>query len=289
MYDVIIIGKGPAGISAALYTKRANLQTCVIGKDGGALEKTQNIENYYGFEKALSGKELIQKGILQAEKLKIEVLTDEVVDISHEECFKIATRKRLLESKTVILATGTNRAKPNILGIDKYEGRGISYCAVCDAFFYRGKDVAVLGSGDYAFHEVQQLLPVVNSVTLLTNGENTVEYRSDTVKIEKKPIREFRGEAMLKDVVFEDETTLQTEGVFIAQGVASSVDFARKLGAMISKEAIVVDENMATNIPGLYAAGDCTGGMLQIAKAVYEGAKAGTEVIKWIRKGETKK
>lgn len=289
MYDVVIIGKGPAGVTAAVYAKRANLNVCVIGRDGGALEKTDKIENYYGFEKPIPGKELIQRGIKQAENLEIEVLTDEVVDIQYEKNFKIVTRKETIQSKAVILATGTNRAKPNILGTEELEGRGISYCAICDAFFYRGKNVAVLGNGDYAFHEMQQLLPVVNSITMLTNGEkNKIEYRSESVKIEEKPIKEFRGETQLQNVVFQDESILPIDGVFIAQGIASSVDFARKLGANIMNGNIVIDANMATNIPGLFAAGDCTGGMLQISKAVYEGAKAGTEVIKWMRKEKEK-
>lgn len=289
MYDVVIIGKGPAGVTAAVYAKRANLNVCVIGRDGGALEKTDKIENYYGFEKPIPGKELIQRGIKQAENLEIEVLTDEVVDIQYEKNFRIVTRKETIQSKAVILATGTNRAKPDILGTEELEGRGISYCAICDAFFYRGKNVAVLGNGDYAFHEMQQLLPVVNSITMLTNGEkNKIEYRSESVKIEEKPIKEFRGETQLQNVVFQDESILPIDGVFIAQGIASSVDFARKLGANIMNGNIVIDANMATNIPGLFAAGDCTGGMLQISKAVYEGAKAGTEVIKWMRKEKEK-
>ena len=110
-----------------------------------------------------------------------------------------------------------------------------------------------------------------------------MEYRSDTLKIEKKPIREFRGDSKLQNVIFKDESILPVEGVFVAEGAATSVDFARKLGATVQDNHIVVNSNMETNVPGLYAAGDCTGGLLQIAKAVYEGAKAGTEVIKLIR------
>lgn len=114
MYDVTIIGKGPAGISASLYTKRAGLNTLIIGKDGGALEGAEKIENYYGLDKALTGKELILRGIKQAEELNIEIITDEVVDIKNENCYKILTRKNTYESKTLILATGSNRKTPKI-------------------------------------------------------------------------------------------------------------------------------------------------------------------------------
>lgn len=287
MYDVVIIGKGPAGISASLYTKRANLSTCVIGKDGGALEKADKIENYFGLKELMSGKELIEAGIMQAENLEIKIITDEVLNIVWENSFKITTRKHTLEAKALILATGATRAKPKIQGIDQYEGKGISYCAVCDAFFYRGKDVAVLGNGNYAIHEIQELLPIAKSVTMLTNGKDAPEYRNEELKVEKKAIREFRGDSRIQNIVFEDESTLPVEGIFIAEGIASSVDFARKLGATIQDNHIIVNDKMETTVPGLYAAGDCTGGLLQVSKAVYEGAKAGTEVIKWIRKGVT--
>lgn len=286
MYDVVIIGKGPAGISSALYTKRANLSTCVIGKNGGALEKAEEIENYYGLKENISGKELIEIGLMQAENLGVEIITDEVLNIAWENNFKITTRKQTIEANAVILATGTSRVKPKIKGIDEYEGKGISYCAVCDAFFYRGKDVAVLGSGNYALHEVQELLPVVKSVTMLTNGKDPLEFRNDEINVEQKTIREFSGDTKIQNIVFEDESTLPVDGIFIAEGTASSVDFAKKLGALIENNHIVVNDKMETTVPGLFAAGDCTGGLLQISKAVYEGAKAGTEVIKWIRKGD---
>lgn len=284
MYDVVIIGKGPAGISASLYTKRAGLSTCVIGKDGGALEKAEQIENYYGLKEMISGKELIETGLKQADNLGVEIITDEVLSIAWKNDFKITTKKQEIEAKAVVLATGTSRVKPKIKGIEEYEGKGISYCAVCDAFFYRGKNVGVLGNGNYALHEVQELLPVVKSVTILTNGKVPLDFRSDEVNIEQKTIREFRGDTILQNIIFEDESVITLDGVFIAEGIASSVDFARKLGAVVQDNYIVVNDKMETTIPGLYAAGDCTGGLLQVSKAVYEGAKAGTEVVKWIRK-----
>ena len=136
-------------------------------------------------------------------------------------------------------------------GLTEYEGRGISYCAVCDAFFYRNKDVAVLGNGDYAIHEISELLPIVNSVTVLTNGKKTIEFRNEKVRIEQKPISKFLGKKNIESIVFEDNSILPISGIFIAEGVAGSTDFARKLGAIIENEKIKVDEKMSTNIPGL--------------------------------------
>lgn len=287
LYDVIIIGKGPAGISAALYAKRANLNVLVIGKDGGALEKTKEIDNYYGFTNTISGKELLINGINQAKRLNILIETDEVLNVKFDGIYYIETRNNTFEAKALILATGTSRKKPLIKGVKEFEGKGISYCAICDAFFYRNKDVSVLGSGDYALSEARTLLPIAKSVSILTNGEELVQNRGindEDFLIKEKTIEEIIGTNSVNKVKFTDGTHITTDGVFIAIGVASSTDLAKKIGAVTKDNLIVVDENMATNVPGLYACGDCTGGLLQISKAVYEGAKAGLSVVKYLRK-----
>lgn len=290
MYDVIIIGKGPAGISAALYAKRAGLSVLIIGKDLGALEKAKEVENYYGI--TASGKEIAEVGIKQAEKLQIPIKTEEVVSIIYDETFTIETNQNKYESKAVLLATGTNRIQPKIKGIKEFEGKGISYCAVCDGFLYRSQDVAVLGNGEYAIHEAQELANVTKSVTILTNGKSNIKLQEnlkDKITINEKQIKEFIGDKIIKKVKFTDDTELQIRGIFVAEGVATSIDFARKLGARIAQNRIVVDSKMETNIPGLYAAGDCTGGLLQISTAVSEGAIAGTEIIKFIRENKEEK
>lgn len=280
IYDTIIIGSGPAGISAGLYLKRAKKNILIISKGYGALEKANKIENYYGLQKAISGKELIDIGEKQAQNIGIEIVRDEVIGIDFEECFRIETVNNEYKSKTVIIATGTSRRKPNIKGIEEYEGKGVSYCAICDAFFYKGKDVAVLGNGNYAIHEAKQLKPIVNSVTILTNGKQMVENRDGIeFNVQEQPIREFRGSEVIEEVEFEDNKIKKVNGVFIAIGNASSNDLARKIGAFIENNHIKVNENMETSVNGLYACGDCTGGLLQINKAVYEGAKAALHII----------
>ena len=159
MYDVIIIGAGPAGITAGLYTKRANLNTAIIYKDESSLEKAELIENYYGFENGVSGKELYEKGIEQAKNLNIDVKNEEVVNIQISNMgFDIITDKEQYSSKTLIFATGNKKNTPKIKGIKELEGKGISYCAICDGFFYRNKNIAVLGSGKYAISETNELI-----------------------------------------------------------------------------------------------------------------------------------
>ena len=283
IYDSIVIGKGPAGISASIYIKRAGLNPLVIGKDGGALEKTKQIDNYYGFENGIDGESLILKGIKQAKNMDIQIETDEVIDVKLEDYFRVFTRNAEYKAKTLIIATGSNRKAPKIKGIEELEGKGVSYCATCDAFFYRNKEVAVIGSGDYAIHEAMELMPIANKVTILTNGEKIIENRSSEININDKKIKEIRGDNKVEKIEFEDKTNLDISGIFVAIGVASSTDLAKKIGAVVDGNNIKVDEEMKTNVPGLYACGDCTGGLLQICKSVYEGAQAGISAIQYLR------
>lgn len=286
MYDVIIIGTGPAGISAGIYTARARLHTLIIGASSGALSKADKIENYYGFSSPIPGEKLLSEGIIQAKSVGAEIVTDQVVNIGYEESFVVKAKNGEYKGKTVIIATGSNRTAPKIEGFTRFEGQGISYCAVCDAFFYRDKDVAVLGCCEYALHEASELLPIANSVTLLTNGVPPIPEIPAQIPVITTQITALEGGDTLEKVKFADGNELPVAGVFVAIGVAGSSDLAKKLGAETEGLKVVVDENMATNLPGLYAAGDCTGGMMQIAKAVYEGAKAGMEAIKFVRRNK---
>ena len=280
MYDVIVIGSGPAGISASIYLKRAQKNVCIITDGNSALKRTNKIENYYGVM-SISGEDLYNVGIKQAEELEIPMVKDEVTNISFEKHFIVRTVNSEYEAKYVVIATGTNRAAPKVKGIKEFEGKGISYCAICDGFFYKDKNVAVVGSGNYAIHEAETLKLIANSVTILTNGQKMIENRNASdFEVDETPIREFRGDNVIKEVEFENNSTKAIDGVFIAIGTASSVDLARKIGAVIKANNIVTNENMQTTVRGLYACGDCTGGLLQVNKAVYEGAVAALDIIK---------
>ena len=162
----------------------------------------------------------------------------------------------------------------------KFVGKGISYCAICDGFFYKDKTVAVVGSGNYAVSEANDLINIVSKLIILTNGAEKPEIRGENVEINSKPIKEFEGNDKIEKIEFNDGTNLPIDGVFIAIGTASSTDLAKKIGALVQNNNIVVNENMETTVKGLYACGDCTGGLLQVNKAVYEGAKAALDIIK---------
>lgn len=283
MYDVVIIGNGPAGLSAALYTCRAGLSTAIIGLGNGALEKADKIENYFGLERTVSGKELIDNGLEQVKKLGAKIIVDQVTDIMWMDKFIVTAKNNVLETESVIITTGASRKKVGIKGVIEFEGKGVSYCAVCDAFFYRNKQVAVIGNGEYALHETNELLQVASKVYLLTNGS---ELRADfppSVRIINTPISALYGGEKFEGVEFTDNSRLSVSGIFIAMGTAAASDLARKLGVELSGNNIVVDNKMSTNVPGLYAAGDCIGGVLQVSVAVGEGAKAALGAIGFVR------
>ncbi len=289
IYDVIIIGKGPAGMSCAIYTTRANLKTLVIGKSGSMLLKADKIENYYGFVNPIGGKELLETGIEQAQRLGAEIIDDEVVSIEQTDRFKVTGVNGEYEAKTVLIATGAPVVRVPVKNLDRFEGNGISYCTTCDGFFYRNKKVGVLGYTDYAIHEAIDLSAFTQDITLYTNNmplsvsENLKE-SLEKFKINTSKIKELQGQERIEDIVFEDGSKESVQGLFIAYGSASSSSFALKMGIATEGKSIIVNDKMETNIPGLFAAGDCTGVFKQVAVAVGQGALASRQMIDYVRK-----
>ncbi len=315
-YSVIIVGGGPAGLSAALYTARAGLSTAVLSASPGALARAEKIENYFGI--SCSGPELLNRGRRQAEAAGVtfiegEVLLTEPAEQGFRTVYSVKTpaaagfsgtpdangtpaagaeytpeagcecEKELL-SGAVILATGAQRRQLNLKNAAELEGRGVSYCAVCDAFFYRGADVAVLGAGEYALHELEALLPVVGSCCLLTDGEPVPAALPPGVKCFTSPLAALSGQTELQGVLLKDDTHLAVSGLFVAKGVAGAAELARRAGAETVQGNIIINTEGMTSLPGLFAAGDCTGGVLQVSVAVGEGAKAALSAIKYLKK-----
>ena len=332
MEKIIIIGAGPAGISAALYAARANMDPLVINNGIGALEKAEKIENYYGMEHPVSGKELFETGLAQAKALGVRILEAQVLGIGGFDTFTVKTTAGAFDTISVILATGSKRKAPAIPGIKELEGRGVSYCAVCDAFFYRGKDVAVLGNSDFALHEAEELAPMAGSVTIYTDGKEPEFSRKSSFAVNTMKIQAVEGEEKVAGLrlISQSETDAKSDtdgeknlqllpegkkaemeaselhnqespvrdstesfipadGVFVALGTAGSAEMARQMGAALTEKGnIKVNEKMESTIPGLFAAGDCTGGLLQVAKAVYDGAQAGLSANQYVRNRQKK-
>ncbi|MFI3257592.1 MAG: FAD-dependent oxidoreductase [Spirochaetales bacterium] len=310
-YDVIIIGKGPAGISASLYIARAKYKVLVLGKDFGALEKASAIENYYGFAKPISGIDLAQAGVEQARAFGVEVETDEVTAIeqvfaenasagegTNRPQFKITTgtEKEYLAS-AVLIATGKQRTGLRVAGFEEYQGHGISFCAVCDGFFYRDKKIGVIGSGVYAAAEINHLFRLSKDIVLFTNGQapddEAKSQLPDEVVIVESAITAIKGSAPANEggIVSAIETKdgeYAVQGIFVAIGTAGASSFAAKLGLPVGTgmdaDTLITGENGTTMIPGIYSAGDSTGGYMQVAKAVSDGAHAAKAIIADLRK-----
>ena len=288
MYDVIIIGKGPAGISASLYTLRASLNTLIISKNDSVLGKAKKIENYYGFEHPISGEKLLDEGEKQSLRLGAQIIHDEVIKIEKTDVFKVSTPTNTYRCSAVLLATGQKTEQIKIENLSAFEGKGVSYCSTCDGFFYKNLKVGVLGFKDYAIHEAMELKAYTNNITLYTNGNEpsvSEEFKNylTNFKINKKKVLKLMGDEFLQKLYFDDQTYEDIDGIFVAYDTASSVDFARKLGIIIENNSVVVDSNQETNLKGVFAAGDCTGGFKQISTAVGQGAIAGKKIIDYIR------
>lgn len=288
MYDVIIIGGGPAGISASLYTARAGLNTLIVAKGWGSLEKAHDIQNYYGTEGGMSGLELLENGRKQADSLGVRFIDDEVVGLNGFDGIKVQGLKDSYEGKALIIAMGSPRKKLSLLNLAEFEGKGISYCAACDGFFYRDSKIAVFGYNEYMIHEVREIKELSGDVTVFTNGRNLEiagedESVLDGIGINRKEIKGFYGSDFMEGIEFKDGLREEFQGAFIAYGSASGMEMALKTGLLTENGAIVTDDRQCTNLPNIFAAGDCTGGFKQVSVAVGEGALAARSAIEFIR------
>ena len=286
IYDSIVVGHGPAGLTASIYLKRANKNVISIGKDFGVLSNPHiKIENYFGY-KNTPGINIVKEAFEHAKELGCEIITDEVVSIDCDDnFFEVTTVNNKFKGLTLILATGQKRATLRIEGLNRFAGKGISYCATCDGFFYRNKKIALIGHSKYMLQELKDLSSITNDITIFTNGEtlnDPVHYPVITDRIIK-----FIGEESI-EAIETQSGSYTIDGVFIAYGVAGGLDIARKLGVLIEDNDIIVNHNNETNISGLFAAGDITKGRKQITKASYDGMIAAHGVIEYLYRRKEK-
>ena len=293
MYDVIIVGMGIGGITAGIYAKRAGLNVLMFEKSapGGMLQKIDKIQNYPGFSE-ISGPDLALNLFNQVKKVGVPFKFEEVIDVEiTEEYKKVITKNGTYEAKNVIVATGRT---PKYLGLDNekdYLGRGLSTCASCDGNFYKGEDVAVVGSGNSALQESLYLANIVNKVYLLHRGVNfkgddaLVERVRNTQNIEIvdgvniKKINEVEGK--IESVTLDNEKTINVKGVFIYIGYKPDTDMFKKLDITNINGDIIVGENFETEIDGLYAIGDCAKkGVYQLVTAASDGCIAVSDIEK---------
>ncbi len=280
MYDAVVIGGGPAGATAAIYLQRFKKNVLLIMKDQGALGKTKHIDNYYGFVDTITGPDLLERGIEQAKRLGVEVVEDEVLSIDNFPDFTVKTIKSEYTSKAVILATGKSQIYLKAKNFSNFIGKGISYCAICDGFIYKNKKIGLVGNKEFMLEELEILKNFSKDITVFTNGMDLeVEVEEPVVQ---EAIIELQGDETVSKVITKSKE-IDVDVLFIAIGSPSASDFALRMGAFLENNNIVVDDNFMTNIPGLFAAGDCIGGLLQIVKAASDGAHAAIAVNRYLK------
>ena len=282
IFDVCILGKGPAGLSAGIYAVRAGAKTLVIGGNDGALSLAKRIDNYFGIP-TIGGRELLEAGEAQYVSLGGETLNAEVTAVEMApEGFLLHTAEESVEAHAIVIATGKGRKRAGLPGEDEFLGRGVSHCAVCDGFFFKKKRVGVLGSGAYAASEARQLLAFTPDVTVFTDGrEPEVEMPCE---VQTAKLSAVTGEARLSGVTAADGQTFPLDGFFIARGTAGASDLCLKLGVPTDNGCIRVDKDGMTALPGVFAAGDCLGGLCQVSVSVGTGALAGQRASEYARR-----
>ncbi len=310
-YDVIIIGGGPAGLTAAIYSSRANLKTLLLdkGMPGGQLNDTTEVENYPGFDEPIPGPELMERTRRQAERFGTQIVMEEVVNIEwgqdgHDHM--IITHENRYETPVVIIATGAGPIELPAKGADKLKGRGVSYCAVCDGYFFQGKNVLEVGAGDSGFTETLFLTRLVNEVRMVIrhpeNDPNRFKAK-DKVLVEKvlnnpkvkfiwnSEVVELKGEDKLEGVVLRNLETGKlfemndVAGVFVNIGHRPATEFLKGKLDMDERGYLLTDRRMRTKVPGVYAVGDVrkfSGEYAQAVIAAADGCISALEAEKYL-------
>jgi thioredoxin reductase (NADPH) len=315
MYDLIIIGAGPAGLGASIYASRYKLGHIVIGNEiGGQVVEASEIENWAG-ELSIPGKTLMEKFEHHAHNLGGKIIQADVNSIVKDgELFtvkagpprvdkrspRVEAEAESYQAKAIILALGMKPRKMDVPGEREFVGKGVSYCATCDAMFFREKDVAVIGGGDAAATAAIHLTEFAKKVSILYRDQFTWEplldeelNKKSVDKIQMKLVKAIKGEGKVSGLVYEDENgekELTVQGVFIEVGTIPGVVLAEQLGVKLDEQSyIIVDQTQATNVEFVYAAGDVTTGsnkFRQIITAVAEGAVASGSVYRKLKLGK---
>lgn len=278
-YDVIVLGGGPAGLATAVAAQGRNKKVLVISNpwENSPLAKAERIDNYLGMP-GLTGIEMLEQFHKHAVESGAEMVTGRVISLMEWDGFMVTVGSEVYQGKTLVLAAGVVR-QVKFPGEQEYLGRGVSYCATCDGMLYRDKSVVVVGRSKDAPHEANFLKGLGCRVTYV--AQKDPEGLDSEIPVVKANRLEIQGEQMVTGLVA-DGSVLPCDGVFVLREAVASTDLLPHLETQ--KGAVVVDRTMATNIPGVFAAGDCTGAPLQIAKAVGEGHVAGLSAADYLDK-----
>jgi thioredoxin reductase (NADPH) len=302
-YDIIIIGAGPAGLTAGIYASRMGLKTLILeGKlPGGRAFNAPMIENFPGFPEGITGIELTQKMTNQAKRFGGEIrFPEEVVDIDLSGKAKvIKTRKESYHAKVLILSTGTQRKKIQVQGENRFLGQGVSYCPICDGNFFKNLVVAIIGSGYEAANDAIFMTKIARSVTLISSKEEmeiskplreSLEEKKNLQILVNTKVEAIEGDTSVKairinDVKTDKQQKIPTDGVFISLGNVPNTQIVKKAGIEVDKSGCIqVDRSQRTNIEGVFAAGDSTCGGMQLVTAAGEGATAAIRASTYVKR-----
>lgn len=295
-YDVIIIGAGPAGISASIYLKRANVNCLLLESEapGGLLNKIHKIENYPGFTDD-TGSILAFRMYSQVESLGIDLKIEKVINIkSTNGSYEVFTKNNTFVSKYIIIATGRTPKKLEVKNSEKYEGKGISYCAVCDGALYRNKDIAIVGGGNTAIDTANYMSNIANKIYIINRSSNLRADQKGQEEIKKLENVNVLYNTKLKDiigddtgvqgVVLEDGTEINLSGIFVCIGQTNNSAFYQNLNLKTDNKGIVVDKDLKTTANNVYACGDSISkDLYQVVTATSEGAMVASNIIKLVR------
>ncbi len=299
--DVIIIGGGPAGLTSGIYTGRGQLKTVILekGLPGGQIAQTDEVENYPGFPDLITGPELSQRMVAQAEKFGSEIIMEEVLKLSKNDdnSFVVEGYDTDYYAPTVIIATGANPKKINVPGEDKFYGRGVSTCATCDGFFYKNKDVVVIGGGDAAIEEGLFLTKFANKVRVIHRRDELRANKAAQERAFANAKMEFVWDTVVEEILGDEQVTgvklknrktgkesiLETDGVFVYIGHEPNTDFLKGFVELNNHGYVAVKNEIYTNIEGLFAAGDVSDEVYrQLSTSVGAGTKAAMKAEHWL-------
>lgn len=291
--DLVIVGGGPAGLTAAIYAVRSGLNTAVVERDtlGGQVATTPLVENYPGFTQ-VGGKALVDLLVSHALEYVTIFQGEEVMDIQTEEGLTVITSRRRFKTKAVLLATGATHKHLGVPGESRFSGRGVTYCSTCDGPLFKGKRVIMVGGGNSAvtealyLHNIGAHVTVVHRRDTFRAQEHLTKYlfSANIPVLWNTEVKEIRGEDKVREVILynsvtEESKTMPIDGVFIAIGYIPAVGLAKKLGVELTEDGFIKrDEHHRTNLPGVYSAGDVEGGYKQIVTAVGQGAEAALSI-----------
>ncbi len=300
LYDVIIIGSGPAGLTAGIYTSRNKLSTLLFEKGliGGNINEAEKVDNYPGFPKGIGGMELTSLMHEQTLLYGTEIINDDVTGIKIEDKVKtVQTSQGDYSAKALIIAGGSERQKLNAPGEKEYTGRGVSYCATCDAPFFRDKTVAIVGGGNAALYEALHISKFASKVYIIHRRDQLRATPVVQDKVFAEPKIEFIWNTVVKEVLGETfvsklklfdvntgkESFLELDGVFVAIGLVPNTSYLKGIVEMDEKGSIIVNGRMETSVPGIYAAGDIRiNSIRQVIAAAGDGAVAAISAANFI-------